>query len=63
MNFLRGIYPALGERHPLPALYVPTAYILYAVAIFMPGKISRVFIILPLLVLLALGKPFYTLGK
>lgn len=63
MDFLRSLYPPLHERLPLPALYIPTAYILYGVTIFIPGKIGRVALILPLLLLLVIGKPFYTVGN
>lgn len=62
MEFLNSIYPPLHERTPLPALYVPAAYALYALTPFLPGKTGRNFIIFPLLLSLALANPFYTLG-
>lgn len=62
MEYFRQI-PSLDQRASLPAGYVLTAYALYAVTVFMPGKSARLFITFPLLLLLAAACPFYTTGN
>ncbi len=62
MDFLRRLYPPLNERRPLPALYIPTIYVIYAITVFIPGKYARIFVTFPVLLVLALGVPCFTTG-
>lgn len=60
MKNLATFYPNLEKRHDLPRWWVPGSIIVFAVTPLIPGARTRMFSILPILIILAAGKPAFT---
>ena len=62
LTSISSFYPSLAERRPLPTLYIPVAFSLTIIPFFIPSRSIGILTTFPLLVLLALSRPYFTSG-
>jgi hypothetical protein len=63
MELFPNFYPGLDERLPLPIWYTPLVGVLFACAPLITNRLVRHSTIFPLLLILAIGSPYFTRGN